>query len=112
MRLSSCLESIFLLLLVFFIIVQKLAILIHAEEVGNNGLAFRLSPIKSELVCKYGEQAGLHVYPHKLRRSCVTHMLNQDADLEVVQKLLDLCQHRHNRPLSATTLASKTCCCG
>ena len=43
---------------------------------------------KSELVCKYGEQAGLHVYPHKLRRSCVTHMLNHDADLEVVQKLL------------------------
>jgi site-specific recombinase XerD len=44
---------------------------------------------KSELVCKYGEQAGLHIYPHKLRRSCVRHMLNHDADLEVVQKLLD-----------------------
>jgi len=34
----------------------------------------------SKLACMF--------YPHKLRRSCVTHMLNHDADLEVVQKLL------------------------
>ena len=40
------------------------------------------------LVKEYGEQAGLKVYPHMLRRSCVTHMLNHGADLQKVQMML------------------------
>jgi len=42
------------------------------------------STLLQRLVRKYGKQAGLDVYPHKLRRSCVTHMLDHGARLEVV----------------------------
>ena len=40
------------------------------------------------LVKMYGDQAGLKVYPHILRRSCASHMLDNGARLEAVQKLL------------------------
>jgi len=37
-----------------------------------------------------GERAGLgeRVYPHVLRQSCATHMVDHGADIRVVQELL------------------------
>ena len=55
--------------------------------VGRSGRRLTQSAIQT-LVKAHGREAGLHVYPHLLRHSFATHLLDGGADVRLVQELL------------------------
>ncbi len=62
-----------------------------AEAVFLNQRGRRLTRQGAWLILrKYGDKVGLHdrLWPHVLRHSCATHMLDHGADIRVVQELL------------------------
>jgi integrase/recombinase XerD len=62
-----------------------------ADAVFLNGRGGRLTRQGCwKIVRGYGERAGLgeRLWPHQLRHSCATHMLDHGADVRVVQELL------------------------
>lgn len=52
-------------------------------------------------LAKFGQQAGVHIYPHKLRLTLATRLVNQDMPTQSLRKLLG---HQH---LSTTQLYAR-----
>jgi integrase len=65
---------------------------VRGEGSGDHVFLYRNAPLKKGLIraqLKYaGEKAGVNVYPHRLRHTCATQLLNAGCQVTSIQRFL------------------------
>jgi site-specific recombinase XerD len=65
---------------------------VRGEGSGDNVFLYRNAPLKQDLIRahlkKAGEKAGVKVYPHRLRHTCATQLLNAGCCITSIQRFL------------------------
>jgi integrase/recombinase XerD len=78
---------------------------VRGEGSGDHVFLYRNAPLKKDLIrdqLKYaGERAGVKVYPHRLRHTCATQLLNAGCRITSIQRFLG------HRELSSTMVYAR-----
>lgn len=67
-------------------------LLVGGEGSGDHVLLYRNAPLKKDLIRAQikaaGERVGVKVYPHRLRHTCATQLLNAGCRVTSIQRFL------------------------
>ena len=78
---------------------------VRGEGSGDHVFLFRNAPLKKDIVRDHikhaGERVGVKVYPHRLRHTCATQLLNAGCRITSIQRFLG------HKKLSSTMIYAK-----